>query len=282
MAPARLLSPWFVAVFALAAVRCADPDTSRDEAGESRTPAVAEAPELRQTKVEAERDEPPKSARAPEPVAPSQVAPRAPSPPEPDHPLRDPDDLLTPQRAVELALSGPLRFNERFEGRAVGLYDQICLFHNDAVVVRVDYCSNTGGSERRGREVAAVEVFARDGQHVRIYAEVNPPAPVVKAKRGDYVMWNVEYSDLYALDPLTAEAGSAELIALRKGKDALRWGSYPLCYLDGAAFPCLSVASATEGVLAKHGLAFAENPPPSWFALLREVDALITKHGKKR
>ncbi|MEZ4382126.1 MAG: hypothetical protein R3A79_12315 [Nannocystaceae bacterium] len=282
MSSARTLSPWFVAVFAIAAVRCADPDASREPPGASSSPAVAEAPTSRQTRVEAERSEPPTSVDAPTPAPPSQVAPPAPTPPAPDHPERGPEELLTPQRAVEFALSGPLRFNERFEGREVGLYDQICLFHNDAVVVRVDYCSNTGGSERRGREVAAVEVFARDGQHVRIYAEVAPPGPVAKAKRGDYVMWNVEYTDLYQLPPLAAQAGSAELLALKKGKDALRWRSYPLCYHDEGAFPCIAVAATTEGVLAKHGQAFAENPPASWFTLLGEVDALIAKHGEKR
>jgi hypothetical protein len=267
---------------ALAAVGCADADSSRDAAGASPTPAVAEGPTLSATRSETERGEPPTRAVAARPATPRQEAPRAPSPPEPERPQRAPDDLLTPQRAVELALAGPLRFTERFEGRAVGLYDQICLFHNDAVVVRVDYCSNTSGSERRGREVAAVEVFARDGQHVRIYAEVKSSAAVAEAKRGDYVMWNVEYNDLYKLDPLAADAGSAELIALHEGKDALRWGSYPLCYLDEGTFPCLSTAPATEAVLAKYGQAFAEDPPTSWFALLREVDALIAKHGKRR
>lgn len=197
-------------------------------------------------------------------------------------PGRSVQELLTPERAVELALSKPLVFSERFSGEDVGLFDQICLFHNDKVLVRVDYCGPAGTGERRGHEVIGLNVFTPDGQHVRIYAEVRAPAKIASAQRDQYIMWRNEYHDFGTLKPLKLSATSQDLKAFHDAKKKLRWGTYPACFLNGEEFVCRGTSAPASTVLTKAGLAFSKAPPATWFKLVKTVDGLITKHGGRR
>lgn len=198
-----------------------------------------------------------------------------------------PKNILTPQAAIADILAEPLQFIGRFSGEHIGLFDDICLFHNSKVAVRVDYCKPAGKGERRGNEVAGLTVFRPDGQQVRLYAEVKNPGVITAAKRPNYVMFNVEYSDARDVSPsLKPKTSETAFTAFVKAKKDLKWGKYGVCFVSRprpgdskTKVTCQATSEEVSKKMTKDLGSFYKNPPASWYKLLKVVSKLVDKHG---
>ncbi len=201
-----------------------------------------------------------------------------------------------------MALAQPLQFVDRFDGQSLGLSANICLFRNEYVLLRVDYCSEVDALGTAGAPAAWVTgsaIYSSRGEEVSLYAEVSSSGSVYEAPRSAYTMFKVEYRDRSAAGEfdlgLDVDGYKAYLVAA----DALLFGSYPSCFEDFeyvtrqegntsttttrnlGRIRCTESPRELDETWTREGTEYLRDPPKLWFTYLDTILALIAEGERK-
>jgi hypothetical protein len=154
-----------------------------------------------------------------------------------------------------------------------------CAYRNERVIVVNVYCT------LKEPRAFRVEVYSPDRGRARIYAEAKVPVSTVS--RRDYFTFNAESEPPPArgarLAPVSLGMSFADLRAYEERRYSLFpptcHGGYEHGRRQGG---CLGSLGPQAGVWAARNQAFLDQPPESYYRLMRELRAQAARHATQQ
>ena len=186
-----------------------------------------------------------------------------------------PSGTFTPQKAVELALAGPL------ELVSFGMFknDKIksCLWKNADVLVLDNYCT------QNETVVAGIGIYSARLGHMYIYTEPGKAPSRVRRDSYDDFVWNVSWG----MPDAESKCKESDIVLINSMRDLIDFEDNCLeetkfCttyHRDSLQFGFGrgSISDDIKSDWKKYSEAFWKNPPEIWYRLLKELVQARTK-----